>query len=88
MQVDLPQVPLTLINEDLTLGKDLRQLLLELPVFLGIGQRLHRSGAERTRRGQRGDRKMGSEGNGSRNAGQRAINEIEGRRGSRKSTET
>lgn len=80
----MPEVPLTLINEDLTLGEDLRQLLLELPVLLGIGQRLHRSGAERTRRGQRGDKKMGGEGNGSRNKGQRAINEIGGRSSSRK----
>lgn len=52
-KLTMPEVPLTLINEDLTLGKDLRQLLLELPVLLGIGQRLHRSGAERTRRGNR-----------------------------------
>lgn len=52
-QVIMPEVPLTLINEDLTLGQDLRQLLLELPVLLGIGQRLHRSGADRTRRGDR-----------------------------------
>jgi len=35
--------PLTLVNEDLTLGEDLRQLLLELPVLLVIGQRLNRS---------------------------------------------
>lgn len=39
-------VPLNLVNEDLTLGEDLRQLLLELPVLLVIGQRLNRSGAQ------------------------------------------
>lgn len=39
-------VPLTLVNEDLTLGKDLRQLLLELPVLLVVRQRLNRSGAQ------------------------------------------
>lgn len=86
-RLTMPEVPLTLINEDLTLGKDLRQLLLELPVLLGIGQRLHRSGAEGTCRGQQGDRKMGGEEDGSKKAGQRAINEIGGRRSRRKSTE-
>lgn len=40
-------VPLNLVNEDLTLGEDLRQLLLELPVLLVIRQRLNRSGAQR-----------------------------------------
>lgn len=39
-------VPLTLVNEDLTLGEDLRQLLLELPVLLVIRQRLNRSEAQ------------------------------------------
>lgn len=41
-----PSVPGTLVNEDLTLGEDLRQLPLELPVLLIIGQRLNRSGGE------------------------------------------
>lgn len=50
-------IPLALVNEDLALGKDLRQLLLELPVLLVIRQRVNRSGPqwrggeERRRRG-------------------------------------
>lgn len=77
-------VPLTLVNEDLTLGEDLRQLLLELPVLLVIRQRLNRSGAQR--RGSGGgevtegfDKRTGREENGSRNEGQKAINKIGGR---------
>jgi len=35
--------PLNLVDEDLALGQDLRQLLLELPVLLVIRQRVNRS---------------------------------------------
>lgn len=40
------KVPLNLVNEDLTLGEDLWQLLLELSVLLVIRQRLNWSGAQ------------------------------------------
>jgi len=47
-------VPLALVYEDLALGEDLRQLLLELPVLLVIRQRVNRSGAQRRGEGQTG----------------------------------
>ena len=56
-------VPLNLVNEDLTLSEDLRQLLLELPVLLVIGQRLNRSGAQRrdSRRGEETEGETGGQ---------------------------
>lgn len=50
------QTPLTLVNVDLTLGQNLRELPLQLTVLLIIRKRLDRSGAHEPNDRQR-DRK-------------------------------